>query len=145
MACHCHRFMSSKHTSDHHLKTYSEYNDLDEEGQVETVLDYFRSKVGYNLIHEMYNVQPHDFKGEIDLHDVRVKQVLKKFGIEKRDIDIFNFLLNTYANTESYLAKKVKQHPPHFTSQELLSFHIWNGDLGTDKALDKLERKINTL
>ena len=152
MACHCHRFMSSKHESDvsHHLKTYIEYNKLSLKKQIDYILDYFRGEVGFSLLHVMFEAQSDDFNGEIDIHNVNVKTILKRFGIdkglkEKRDIDLFNFLLNTYANTNSYLKKKATQHPPHFTSEELLGIRIWNGDLRTEKDLDALEKEIEKL
>ena len=152
MACHCHRFMSSNHKSDasHHLKTYREYNDLTLRKQIDYILDYFRGEVGFALLHVMFKAQPDDFNGEIDLHNDNVKTILKRFGIdkdlkEKRDIDLFNFILNTYANTESYLAKKARPAPHHFTSEELLGIRIWEGKLVTEDDLNALEEEIEKL
>ena len=132
----------------HYLKTYSEYNKLSDDDQVEYVLNFFRSKIGYSLIHEMFLAQPVDFNGIIDLHNnnKKVKQILENFGIdknleEKRDKYLIMFLQITYVKAASYIVKTKAPDYHHYddlTLKELLFFHIWEGDIESEEALDEL-------
>ena len=68
---------TGKNALGHYLKTYSEYKNLSKKQQVDYVLDFFRSKVGYTLIHEMFLTQQVAFIGKINPHDKEVNNYLK--------------------------------------------------------------------